>query len=266
MKAALNDLWDLVLGRQFIDAAELAEAVEDEAGRPAPDFRTRLLIRDSVQALSAHWGRERLERWLDHSPVRERIEAICREDLGKPGFPFLREQIMDATKPETIRQMFRELGGLLRRKVRVYVGGLGSLILSGHLSRRTQDIDIVDEVPPEIRALGEARENLEKRFRLQLGHFQSHYLPSGWQQRVHTLEAFGDLQVAIVDVYDVFMSKMFSSRDKDRDDLRELATKLDKETIIQRLTRDSAAMLAAEGLRQRAEKNWYIVYGESLPQ
>jgi len=27
-----------------------------------------------------------------------------------------------------------------------------------------------------------------------------------------------------------------------------------------------ASTLAAESLRQRAEQNWYIVFGESLPQ
>ena len=99
----------------------------------------------------------------------------------------------------------------------------------------------------------------------QLTHFQAHYLPQGWQQRLHSQEPFGRLQVSLVDAYDVFLSKLFSARIKDRDDLRMLAPQLDKATIMRRLRDTTHELFAAPGLREKAEQNWYIIYGEPLP-
>jgi hypothetical protein len=71
--------------------------------------------------------------------------------------------------------------------------------------------------------------------------------------------------VSLVDAYDVFLGKLFSARMKDRDDLRMLAPQLDKETIMRRWRDTTQDLLAAPGLREQAEQNWYIIYGESLP-
>jgi hypothetical protein len=104
-----------------------------------------------------------------------------------------------------------------------------------------------------------------RRYRLRLAHFQSHYLPSGWDQRVHSLGTFGRLQVFLVDVYDVFLSKLFSRREKDRDDLRVLAPQLDKEILTRRLRETAAPLSSDPNLRPSAEQNWYILFGEPLP-
>jgi hypothetical protein len=265
MAVRAHDLWSLVLDQQYVDPRELADAVEAQAEEAALDFRTRLLIRDSVEALRNYWGEKWFKTWLGGCPTRDRIEEIRREDLGKPGFPFLREQIMEPTRPETIRQFFEELGSELHKTVRVYLGGSGALILTGHLSRRTQDLDVVDELPEEIRSLHKTLDKLTQRYRLQIAHFQSHYLPSGWEKRVHSLEPFGRLQVFLVDAYDVFLSKLFSAREKDRDDLRALVPQLDKETVVRRLKETTAAWQGESHLLQRAQDNWKILYGEPLP-
>src|SRR5438552_3985685 len=81
-----------------------------------------------------------------------------------------------------------------------------ALILQGYLSRATDDIDVVDEVPAEIRSLHALLQDLRKRYGFHLAHFQSHYLPTGWEQRLHSLEPFGNLQIHLVDIYDVFLS------------------------------------------------------------
>src|SRR5262249_15572302 len=151
MPAYAKDLWSLVLDQKFVAPMELAEAVEDQANQGILDFRTRLLIRDSLDALQRHWGQERLAAWLEGCPVGERIRSIWHEELGAPGFPFLREQLMEPTRPETIRAFLRELGLQVHQPVRFPIGGSGALILAGYLSRRTQDLDVVDEVPREIR-------------------------------------------------------------------------------------------------------------------
>lgn len=265
MVAQQRDLWSLTWGKPQVDPAMLAEAVRQEVHHDELDFRTRLLIRDSINALKGYWGRERVETWLAACPEHDAITAILQEDLGEPGFPTLRRRLVDTTKPETIRQYLHDLGEKVRTHVKVYIGGSAALILPGYLIRLTEDLDVVNEVPSEVRSLHAILDELEKRFGLKLAHFQSHYLPKGWLERVHWLEAFGSLEVYLVDVYDVFLSKLFSARTKDKDDLRLVAPQLDKEMIIRRLRETTADMLATPGLREKAEKNWHFLYGEPLP-
>jgi Nucleotidyltransferase of unknown function (DUF6036) len=260
-----KDLWSLVSGRPEVDPHELAEAVALQVEHGSLDYRSRLLIRDSVAALQEHWGEERLAAWLANSPVRQEIEAICREGFERPGFPSLPERLMDKTDPEDIRQFLREVGVHLPRPLRVDVGGSGALILAGYLSRKTDDIDIVDEVPAEVRSQHQLLARLRQRYGLSLTHFQSHYLPSGWAQRLHSQAPFGQLQVYLVDVHDVLLSKLNSNREKDRDDLRAVAPQLDKDTLVRKLKETAGPLLASPELRRQAEHNWYILYGEPLP-
>jgi hypothetical protein len=265
MVAKKKGLWGLVWGQQWIDPHALAEAIPEQILSGDLDFRTRLLIRDGMDALQQYWGQGRWQQWLGNCPVRDRIESICSEDLGEPGFTFLRNQLVEPTKPETVQQLFRELGQSLHERVKVYVGGSAALIIPGYLSRQTQDVDIVDELPTEIRSQHKLLDALQQRYRLQIAHFQSHYLPSGWQNRAHFLDSFGLLTVYLVDAADIFMSKLFSNRTKDLDDLRALAPQLERDALVKRFRDTTASMLASESLRQCAEKNWYIVYGEPLP-
>jgi hypothetical protein len=261
----MADLWSLVWGKPEVDPAALAQAIDQTASQDRLDFRTRLLIRDGTDALEDHWGKERFLTWLKATAHPDKIEIIRHEDLGEVGFPFLKDQLMERTEPETVKQYLRELGTQIHHPVRLRVGGSIALILPGYLSRATQDIDVVDEVPAEIRQERELLDQLAERYRLQLTHFQSHFLPSGWENRLHSLGAFGNLQVFTVDPYDVFLSKLFSKRAKDLDDLRALSSVLNRETILERLQATTAALMAEPLLRQNAEKNWYILYGEPLP-
>jgi Nucleotidyltransferase of unknown function (DUF6036) len=259
------DLWGLVLDRMYVDPNDLSEAVQDQVRREPLDFRTRLLIRDSIDALERFWGKSRLDRWLAGSPVRAKLQAIRGENLGSPGFPYINDQLMESTRREDVEAFLRELGTQVHRPLRMIIGGSIAMIVPGYLARRTQDIDVVDEIPGELRSQQKTLDDLMRRYRLGLAHFQSHYLPSGWDNRLHSLGSFGRLQVFLVDVYDVFLSKLFSKREKDRDDLRVVAPQLDKETLIRRL-RDTAAALASDpDLRLAAEQNWYVLFGEPLP-
>ncbi len=254
-----------MIDQQHVAAEDLANAIQDQVVSGDLDFRTRLLIRDGMEALHNFWGQSRWKAWYSSCPTRERIESICRENLGKPGFPFLRKQLMEPTKPETVLQFFRELGLHVHERIRLNVGGSVAVIMPGYLSRKTQDIDVVDEIPERIRSQHKLLHQLQERYRLELAHFQSHYLPMRWQNRLHYLDEFGSIRVYLVDAGDVFLSKLFSVREKDLDDLRALAPQLNKETLVQRLRADTASMLAAEELHKRAQQNWYVIYGEALP-
>jgi hypothetical protein len=173
---------------------------------------------------------------------------------------------MDKTRPERVRQYFQQASKGLHENVRIYVGGVIALIMQGYVSRRTEDIDVVGEVPPELRANYKLLEELHRSYALNLGHVQPHYYPKGWQDRAHSLEPFGHLQVFLLDVFDVFLSKLFSARQKDIDDLRVVAPQINKETLVRKLKSSAGPFLAVPDLKKNAEDNWQILFGESLPQ
>jgi hypothetical protein len=261
----MAELWNLIRGKPEVDATALAEAIEREVCQPDLDFRTRLLIRDSTEALGHFWGAQQLAQWLKNSPARSGIEAIQREDLGAPGFPTLKGRIVAKTEPKTIEQFLRDLGTHLTKRLSLQIGGSAALILRGFIARATEDIDVVDEVPAEIREQRSLLDQLASRYGLCITHFQSHYLPSGWEKRTHSIGAFGQLHVFLVDAHDIWLSKLFSNREKDRDDLRVLQSALDKETLVRRLQDTTQGLRGDPALRQCAEQNWYILYGEPLP-
>ncbi len=265
MSLAIDHLWNLTLPGRQIDPGELAKALVELAESEALDFRTKLLIRDSFRALRLHWGEERFVKWISAAPSHERMEQIANSDLGPPGFWSLEKRIMQPTRPEIVQQLLRELGHVVRRPARIAIGGSIVLILSGVLQRATEDVHVVNEIPAELREQHDLLNDIASRYDLRLRHFQSHFLPSEWESRLQSLGRYGQLDVFLIDTYDVFVSKLFSARTKDLDDLRMIAPNFDKEKVATRL-RDSGKTLRGEpDLAVNAEKNWYIVYGDSLP-
>lgn len=259
------DLWSLVLDQSQIDPDDLALAIEHESHKGPLDFRTRLLIRDSVDSLRRFWGQQKTSAWLRETPSGSTIEAIAGGDLGPPGFSLLSRRIMPTTRSETIIAFLRELGICLSQPEKMVIGGAASLILTTPLSRRTEDIDVVDELPAQVRARHDLLERLAQRYGIRLAHFQSHYLPTGWEARVQSLGRFGQLDVWLVDRHDTWLGKLFSPREKDRDDLRLVAPVLDKAVLTRRLTDACGTFLAHVDLRRHASDNWYVVFGEPLP-
>ncbi|MBI3822011.1 MAG: hypothetical protein HY289_04940 [Planctomycetes bacterium] len=260
------DLWSLVRGRPQIDPTDLAEAVASQVAEAPLDYRTRLLIRDSMQALGGYWGKPKLNSWLASCPTRQKIAAICDEEFEEVGFPSIRMRLMEKTDPDTVRLYFTELARHVRKPLRLEVGGAIALILPQMIVRYTEDIDVVDEVPRELRNEHDALDNLQKRYGLHLGHFQQHYLPTGWADRLHYYDSFDDLHVYLVDHYDVFLSKLTSIREKDFDDMRVLKPQLDKAVLAQRLKDTMQSAFASKDLKERAQNNWKTLFGEDLPQ
>jgi hypothetical protein len=266
VSSAHPDLWTLALDYQQIGPPELIDAIEREVGRPPLDFRTRLLIRDSLNALAEAWGKDQLSQWLSGSPRRIDLEEIRNEPLGPPGFPTLALRIMEPTRINTVIQFLRELSQSIKEPTTIAIGGSVALILAELLSRKTDDIDLVDEVPVQIRLQHELLDRLAVRYALRLTHFQSHYLPTGWESRLHRFDEFGQLEISLVDSGDIFLSKVFSAREKDLDDLRALAPQIDNQMLTQRLLVSAVSLANEPALRQNAEKNWFIVFGKPLPR
>ena len=240
MSQAVDDLWTVAGALPHVDADALAAAIEFAVQSSQPlDYRTRLLIRDSLVALQIHWGPVRFTRWLTGSVFREAIERASDPKNFDPdpeiGFPSLTRRVVDVTKPQTLIEFFRTLSRHIRQPTQLIVGGSVALMLSGLLSRQTDDVDVVNEIPAELRAKHDVLEQLVERFGLKLAHFQSHYLPRGWQRRHRSFQVFGELDVRLVDLYDVMLSKLASSRDKDLDDLRAINPQIDRERFKTRV-------------------------------
>jgi hypothetical protein len=240
MPAVAQDLWSLTWGRPHIDPRDLAAAVEQQAARSDQlDFRTRLLIRDSIRAIEKVWGKQRTRAWLDVSPQRDVIDSILHVDFGADGFRTLNDRVMTTVKPDDILEYLRTLGSRATQPARLIIGGSIALILAGQLSRPTDAYE--DELV-------------------------SDHLPAGWENRTHSFGVFGPLQVLLLDSYDIALSKLFSPRTKDFDDLRVLKPHLDKQRLSDRLIDTTAAFLADASLKKHAQHNWYILFGEPLPE
>ncbi len=265
MVSARKNLWSLVRSQPEIDPNDLALAVQNEAKQEGLDYRTRLLIRDSVDALREYWGGNEVEQWLAGCLHHDAIARICQAEFEEVGFPSIRKRLMEKTNPDDVRLFFTELARSLRKPLRMNVGGSIALILRELLSRNTEDVDVVDEVPAEFRQRHDLLDNLLKRYGLLLAHFQQHYLPSGWANRLEYYDSFGELTVYLVDPYDVFLSKLTSIREKDFDDMRVVKSQLDKGMLIQRIKDTMQSALAESKSKERAQNNWKLLFGEDLP-
>jgi hypothetical protein len=67
----------------------------------------------------------------------------------------------------------------------------------------------------------------------------------------------------VVDVRTIPISKFFSARPKDQDDLRRLTRFLDQREILARI-QECHQMLEDHKLSQNLRDNWYIIYGEEF--
>jgi hypothetical protein len=260
-----RDLWSIVLDSVQIDPEGLLYAIQQQIAQPVLDARTRALLRDSYAALQNHWGGAILDARLSRHAV-DRIHTIQKEDLGDRGFPSLEKRLMLPTRPKTILQFLEELGQRVNQPCRMTVGGSCGLILKDLLQRRTDDIDAVNEVPEVLRTQHELLDNLTTRYGLRLAHFQSHYLPDGWEGRIQSLDVFGQLQVFLVDPLDILVGKLFSRREKDLDDLRIIEPLVGQAALADRLKLAGKGLRSDETFLANAARNWMILFRQPLPE
>ena len=259
------DPWELIWGQPFIDAARLIAAIDhDLMHTPAPDFRTRLLVRDAGRALRSFLGPRDFAKWLAVSPVGDRIHTILKEDLGKPGFRDIRRRLVASVSLTDIQQVLQLLGQSVHGRVEINIAGSVPTLIHGLTVRPTDDIDIVDEIPAEIREQRATLQRIKKEFGLNLGHVRSHYLPPNWQKRRHYLGDFGGIRAYLVDPIDIFVSKLSSKQEKHKQDLRILAKKLEYSAVRQRLLADGRVFLDAPSLKPQIEANWQFIYQKPL--
>jgi hypothetical protein len=241
---AVERLWSQ-LRAPWIDRAALRSAVEEV--REVPDHRTATLLAEARSALRDH------DNGISTAPLGAR-------------FPYLWSWLMEPTELNTVKQLLREVGQEIPETHSLEIGGSIVLIWKGLLSRHTQDLDSVNEVPEAVRVAARSRQ-VEHRYGLRLTSFQSRCLPDGWHERLLDQGIFGNLHVMLVDPLDVMTSKLFSKRTPDLDDVRVIGSKWSAEQL--RDWRDHV-LAHARSLRSNAELervaqgNWEILFGDRL--
>ncbi len=266
---AVDALWNL-LASPTVDPATLARAIEAVVVERNLDWRTLQLVKEGWEALEVSIEKRLLNEYLFGHTALQMTAAIrsltvdASNSHGDVKFPSLKERLMPHLSPITVRQFLRELGSSIASPATITLGGAASLVVRGLLSRATEDLDIVDEVPVEIREERQVLQDLSARYGLRISHFQSHYLPRGWETRTIDFGTFGKIHVRLVDAMDIIGGKVFSARPKDLDDFRLLSLNLNKEELRQRVLQGSSDLIPSDQNRRQAIKNWYIVYGDDL--
>ncbi|MCE7871620.1 hypothetical protein DYH09_14750, partial [bacterium CPR1] len=102
---------------------------------------------------------------------------------------------------------------------------------------------------------------LQDEYALVLAHFQSHYLPRGWESRL-TSQGASDAWKSTQWTRSTLPSG--SRRDKDRTALRVLARHFSKSEFTERPA-ECRNHFQDEKLIQSAKHNWYVLFGEDLP-
>ena len=262
-------LWNL-LACPTIDPATLTRAIETVIVEPNLDWRTLQLVKEGWEALEESIEPGLLNNYLSERTSIQIAEAIRARIDGawnshcEVKFPSLKERLMPHLSPMTIRQFLRELGSAIVQPATITIGGAASLVLRGLLSRATEDVDVVDEVPAEKRDERKILEELSARYGLRMTQFQSHYLPRDWESRTIDFGTFGKIEVRLVDALDIIAGKVYSARPKDLDDFRVLSLNLNKEELRQRVLQGSSKLMSSDQNRRQAIRNWYIVYGDDL--
>jgi hypothetical protein len=265
MPTVVDQLWSYVKGAPWLSPSELLNRVGAAASADAEDldYRSRLLIHDSLDALAQHYGRRYVESRISRMPAADILRHAWNTQFDDDtGFPSLKHRIMEPTSVDDVMGYLRDLSARVNEPTSIIVGGSIALIMRDLLIRHTEDLDVVNDVPRTIRENHSLLEELHQQYDLKLGHFASHYLPDGWENRTASLGRFRQLDVRLVDPIDVLVGKLFSLRAKDLKDLRATWRAIDQTAFRERLIRNTRGLRTVGYLQEPAKKNWYILTGE----
>ncbi len=130
-------------------------------------------------------------------------------------------------------EALQTLGKRVRGRTEIVLGGAGALMLTGQLSRVTDDGDVLRSHPDlgklqeDIRAVADA---LDLPAGWLNGSIQAYLdiLPPDYESRLITLPPWGKLHVAVVHRKDVIVMKLFAGRPRDMVDVIALNPSVDE--------------------------------------
>lgn len=262
---AIDQLWAVAKRRGPIDARRLLDALVavDPRDVEHADERTKMLVRDAATALRNFPATDPA-----HADRANALPAFSppEPDPMDRGFRTLELRLMEPTDPQSLIDLLQDLSRHVHGRCSLTIGGSLSLMIAGLLIRETDDIDVVDEVPAEIREQHDLLPELATDHGLRLAHFQSHYLPDGWQRRIGSIGVFGSITAFRVDPVDVLVGKLFSVRRKDTNDIRLVLPLIERQSFVDRIASSTTRWRADAKLLAAATSNWYVLTGEdTLP-
>jgi len=170
---------------------------------------------------------------------------------------------MNATAPDILLQLLRELGTHVLDPASVTIGGSLALMLDAPIVRHMDDVYLIHEIPEPLRREQALLASLAARYDLKFTLFQSHYLPEEWEKRTRSLGVYGKLTVRVIDSLDILAGKLFSRRTKDLDDVRLAFPRIDSVSLRERIRTSTTHFRRDASLLAAAMQNWYIVTGEN---
>ena len=264
---AIDELYCLAWRAGAIDPIRVAKLLATPGINAIRDVRMQMLVRDALRGLRKFWGYDIYSRrLLKLGAPSELLDREYYPELDGRGYHSFLSRVMNQTDPSDIVNMFRDLGRRVRQPTSLNVGGSIVLILESLIIHSTQDIDVVDEVPAALREDHELLHEMVARHKLQLTHFQSHYLPEGWMLRLKTYGVFNRLTVRLVDPIDMLVCKLFSRRPKDFTHVREAWDLIDHDEFRRRLSSSTNSYRSEPQILEQGKHNWYVLTGEeNLP-
>lgn len=148
--------------------------------------------------------------------------------------------------PEPWFSFLSELDRAVDVEVRLdCMGGFVVTMVYG-FSRPTADLDVFEIAPSEagaqIRALGMQGGPLHKKYKIYLDQVGVVHVPENYEDRLRGIfpNTFEHLRLCALDPYDLALSKLERNIQRDRDDVKHLATSLpfDLETLKERYTKE----------------------------
>jgi Nucleotidyltransferase of unknown function (DUF6036) len=132
--------------------------------------------------------------------------------------------------PEPWRSFLRELDAAVDTDVRLdCMGGFVVTVVYG-LSRATADLDVLEIAPREagkpMLALGMQGGSLHQKYKLYLDPVGVAHVPENYEDRLAEIfpKAFKHLRLCALDPYDLALSKLERNIQRDRDDVKHLAS------------------------------------------
>lgn len=172
--------------------------------------------------------------------------------------------------PEPWRSFLRDLDAAVEAEVRlVCMGGFAVSQFYG-FARPTADLDILllrpSDVPPVISTLGQRGGALHKKHRIYLEVVAVAAVPDGCEERLATMwpGAFRNLQLLVLDPYDLALSKLERNTERDRADVRYLARSipLDLALLQQRYEKELRWQLGNPEREDLTLRLWLEMIGE----
>jgi hypothetical protein len=173
--------------------------------------------------------------------------------------------------PSPWAEFFDEIDRALSGSVELRCcGGFGVSVCFG-LARPTADIDVLSVAPDdrlrEVLAIAGKGSPLARQYRLYVDHVTIATVPDDYESRLQEIHPhrFKNLQLFVLDPYDLLLAKLERNHEVDRDDVRLLSTAvpLDADVMRERYRRELRPLLGNPAREDLTLRLWLEIIEEA---